>query len=611
VNYRSVASALVSSLSGCATLLTVALPLLASPGTALAQEAPPAEAQAEPKIRYSAIGSPANPKVDVRWNRYHDYAEATAILERLAAAYPEYTKLQSLGESYEGRKMHLLTIADPEGSEPIDRRPAFWIDAGIHANEIQVVETALYTAWWLLEMRDESEFVQRLLRERTFYILPMMSPDSRDAHMYEPNTTHSPRTGQRPIDDDNDGRVDEDPADDLDGDGNLTQMRVRDPNGEYKVHPKYSHRMIPAEKQDPPEVRYRLLGQEGFDNDDDGRVNEDGDGSYDPNRDWPWAWQPEYVQNGAWRYPLAVPENRMVADFIVNHPQIAGAQTYHNAGGMLLRGPGAKSDAYARADIAVYDRFGKAGERILPGYRYINVAEDLYEVYGGELDWLHQARGIFAFNNELFTSFNYFREGGGSFFGSNEEIDEFDERLLLGEGFTPWKEVDHPDYGKVEVGGQKKNWSRQPPGFLLEEEAHRNMAFTLLHADQMPLVGVQSVETKRLDDRTWEVTAIVENPKWTPTRSQADLDRNITPPDLVKIAGDDLEVAVAQVSDEPFFRSPDVQEVDPATVRLPRLPGESVRYVRWIVVGEGEIAVSIESVKGGTDRKTAKLEAVE
>ena len=39
-------------------------------------------------------------------------------------------------------------------------------------------------------------------------------------------------------------------------------------------------------------ARTRLLGQEGFDNDGDGRVNEDGDGFYDPNRDWAWNWQP-------------------------------------------------------------------------------------------------------------------------------------------------------------------------------------------------------------------------------------------------------------------------------------------------------------------------------
>ena len=65
--------------------------------------------------------------------------------------------------------------------------------------------------------------------------------------------------------------------------------------------------------------------------------------------------------------------------------------------------------------------------------------------------------------------------------------------LLLGDGTLPWKEVNHPQYGKVQVGGMKKNWSRQPPSFLLEEECHRNMAFTLYHADEMPLVRIDGV----------------------------------------------------------------------------------------------------------------------
>jgi hypothetical protein len=42
---------------------------------------------------------------------------------------------------------------------------------------------------------------------------------------------------------------------------------------------------------------------EGIDNDRDGLVNEDLIGTYDPNRDWGWNWQPNYVQNGALFYP--------------------------------------------------------------------------------------------------------------------------------------------------------------------------------------------------------------------------------------------------------------------------------------------------------------------
>jgi hypothetical protein len=37
---------------------------------------------------------------------------------------------------------------------------------------------------------------------------------------------------------------------------------------------------------------YEMLGYEGIDNDRDGLVNEDLIGTYDPNRDWGWNWQP-------------------------------------------------------------------------------------------------------------------------------------------------------------------------------------------------------------------------------------------------------------------------------------------------------------------------------
>ena len=58
---------------------------------------------------------------------------------------------------------------------------------------------------------------------------------------------------------------------------------------------------------------YIQLGKEGFDNDRDGRVNEDTIGYVDPNRTWGFSWEPEYVQSGAGRYPLFIPETRAIA----------------------------------------------------------------------------------------------------------------------------------------------------------------------------------------------------------------------------------------------------------------------------------------------------------
>jgi len=554
------------------------------------------------KSPYQPAGAPVDPKVPARWNYYRDYAEATKLLEALAAAHPQRAKLASLGKSYGGREMWLLTITNfQQGSDR--EKPAFMIAGAIHANEIQGTEVTLYTAWYLLEMYGRSPFVTRLVDARAFYLVPMLSPDSRDAHMYRPNTTSSPRSGQVPVDDDRDGLVDEDRPDDLDGDGQITQMRVRDPNGRWKPHPDFPNLLVPAKDDEPGE--YRLLGTEGYDNDGDGRVNEDGDGYYDPNRDWPWQWEPRYVQHGAYRYPLSLPENRAVADFVLQHPNVAGAQSYHNSGGMILRGPGTKDERLDAADLAVYDAIAKKGQEMLPGYKYLETATGLYEVHGGEGDWMFVMRGVFRFTNELWTPWNYFRkptEGGER----KLEAERFNKYLLFGDGTVPWKEVDHPQFGRIEVGGMKKNWGRQPPSFLLEEECHRNMAFTLYHADQMPQVQIQSAAAKRLPGGLVEVTAAVVNPKLTPTRAATDVTHHVTPPDLVSLEGKDLKVSLGLWSDSPFFQDAREQKHRPEQVRVPRVAGMGAVYVRWLVRGAGPYTVRVQSVKGGSDRREVR-----
>lgn len=551
---------------------------------------------------YQPVGAPADPKVSVRWNRYYDYAEVTHLLQTFAAEHKELARLRSLGKSHGGREIWLLTICNPKTGK--DRsKPAFWIDGGIHGNEIQAVEVALYTAWYLLEMYGRSEFITQLVDERAFYMVPMLSPDARDAHMHGPASTHSPRSGIRPVDDDRDGLVNEDPTNDLDGDGHITQMRVRDSHGRYVPHPKYPNVMVRAEPDEPGE--YRLLGVEGSDLDGDGRVNEDGPGEYDPNRDWPWQWQPEYAQRGTGPYPLWVGPNRAVAEFIGEHPNIAAAQSYHNAAGMILRGPSQKSEHWDRTDIAVFDALAKRGGEMLPGYKYVTMAEDLYEGYGVQVDWLYAMRGIFAFTNELFSPESFFHESkAGQFFATEETRAKFDRLLLFGDGTVPWHEVEHPQYGTIEVGGMKKNWGRQPPSFMLEEECHRNMAFSLYHAHQMPQVRVARAESKAIGNGVFEVTTVFSNPKLMPTRPAVDLERNITSPDIARIEGKDITIIAGLWSEDPFFLDATEQAHEPDRLRIPTIPGMGAVHVRWIVKGSGSCSISLHSLKGGLAKHT-------
>jgi murein tripeptide amidase MpaA len=283
----------------------------------------PASAQEKREMTTSAMkamGAPNNPKVEVAWNRYYDSEELAEIMHRIEKAYPKLAKVSSIGKSYKGKELWLITVSNRENGDP-DKKPAMYVDGNIHSNEIQGSEVGLYTAWYVTEMYSSNEWIRKLLDEKTLYIIPTINPDARDHFIHEPNTASSPRSGLVPRDDDGDGVVDEDTFDDLDGDGNITQMRIKDPNGRWIADPD-DPRMMVQSKSDQ-RGNYTLLGNEGIDNDGDGLVNEDGPGSYDPNRDWAWNWAPRYVQSGADHFPFTFPEHRAISEFVLAHQNIA------------------------------------------------------------------------------------------------------------------------------------------------------------------------------------------------------------------------------------------------------------------------------------------------
>ena len=544
---------------------------------------------------FKASGSPANPKVPIAFNRYYTSEGLAALGKKIADAYPQLVKRQSIGKSTEGRDIWMLAITNYKIGDA-NRKPGFYVDGNIHSNEIQGGEICTYTAWYLTENFGKNDYITQMLNERVFYIVPTINPDARNDYMKEGNTAHSPRAGMIALDDDRDGLFDEDGYDDLDGDGSITQMRRKNPNGNFIIDPKDPRRMIQIGPDDIVTAdRYEFLGSEGLDNDGDGRINEDTHGYYDPNRDWGWKWQPDYIQRGAYKYPFSAPETRAVADFVLAHPNIAGAQSYHNSGGMILRGPGAKEDisTYNRQDIQIYDAIGKKGEAMIPGYRYLTVYKDLYSVFGGELDWFYGSRGIYTFTNEIFSRFAYYKDNKTD---ANTSYN-FDKDLQFYDGFTQWKKFNHPIYGEVEIGGFKKNFGRATPGFMLEEEAHRNMAFTFYHAFHMPRLTVADIKVKKLKSGLKEVTAYIKNDRLMPTHASQDLKYKITRPDFISISG--VEVVAGMIVNDEDFNVTTEQKVNPEKLKVRNIPGNSVVKVRWIVKGNAKFTVTVDSEKGG------------
>ncbi len=548
------------------------------------------------------------------WDRWLDHDEIGERMRLMERTWPEFLSLQSLGSSYGGREMWLMTVNNPATGGEMEKAGMF-IEANVHGNEIQGAEVALYTIWYLMENYDRIPDVRRLVDERVFYILPSVNPDGRDYFL--DNAGSGARTGHIPVDSDGDGLFDEDGPNDLNGNGVIEQIRKYVPGqGTHRishVDPRLLERVFPGEYGD-----YVLLGFEGIDDDGDGRVNEDPVGGYDPNRNYGSDWQPNYIQGGSMDYPFQLPEARAINDFMMSRPNIAGFQSFHNSGGMILRGPGAAwQGTYPGADIRVYNELGENGERMLPYYDYLVIWRGLYIVHGGSIDWTNDGLGIISFSNELWSGGQYFnspllqeqRGNQNSPIAPQRSRFFFDDFLEFGDQYVEWAPFDHPTYGPVEMGGWKKLSGRVNPRFMSMELFHRNMAFTLYHADQMPLMTMGDATVEPVNGDVYRVRIDIKNERLIPTITARAQANRVVRPDLITVDGN-VEI-IAAGWDPDKFRPGATQMID--QVELDRIlirsghPGRTVRTIEYLVRGSGSFTVQYSSAKGGTASTTVSL----
>src|ERR1043165_1683547 len=152
---------------------------------------------------FPALGMVADRKVEVEWNRYYDHAGLTAILEKIHRAFPDLTKLYSVGKSFEGRDLWCLEVTDFKVGDAT-QKPGMYIDGNIHGNEVQAGEVVAYTGWYLCHQYGRLDKVTDLLDHCVFYLIPTINPDGRDRWFHEAQTANSSRSGAKPVDDDGD-----------------------------------------------------------------------------------------------------------------------------------------------------------------------------------------------------------------------------------------------------------------------------------------------------------------------------------------------------------------------------------------------------------------------
>ncbi len=290
-----------------------------------AMEAEPGEPESAAASPASTPGAPARPALPIAqapaaYQRYDAFAAAAKDLVRAGG---DRVRVESIAKSHAGREVLVITVAGP-GDTDGDQRPAILIVGGIDGDHPGSSAAAMAVALRLVNgLSEDGGDVADMLAERTFYIIPRANPDG--VERYFEQVKDASRLNARPIDQDRDIAIDEDGPNDLDGDGVISVMRVRDPQGEWMIDPDEPRLMRKAKREKNERGEFKLM-LEGRDDDADGEIDEDPVGGVDHDRNWPHLFESGVLEAGI--HPLSEPENRAIADFVIAHRNIAAAIVY-------------------------------------------------------------------------------------------------------------------------------------------------------------------------------------------------------------------------------------------------------------------------------------------
>ena len=430
------------------------------------------------------------------------------------------------------------------------------------------------------------------------------------------NEPGSSRSIRIPVDDDKDGLVDEDYPDDLNADGNISIMRKKDPFGEYKTDPEDPRLLIPVK---PGELgEWAILGEEGIDNDDDGKINEDSEGYLDGNRNWGYSWNPPYVQSGSGLYPFEASGIKAIGTWMINHPNIIMVYAFHNSGGMFLRGPSIKvAGELPTGDVSVYNYLGKNNEQIVPGYRYLISWKDLYPTYGDFTDFTNNLIGTYSFVGEL-TPDNTETYSGKAInpadassnmlqTDNNQERErlKFNDNVAQGELYLPWKKFNHPAYGEIEIGGWVKMSTRLPHPFMLQDMVHRISAAVIFSAGQTPDIKLEITDKKSIGKNLFEVTVRLSNSKPMPSMTYLSVKNNLYPKDILSVKGEAIKVISGGQLTNRYSNLVVFKENKPE-IQFCQVPGLGKLEYRFIISGKGKVNINFESRKAG--KRSAQID---
>lgn len=515
---------------------------------------------------------------------YFTYDELTEYLRDMHNAYPHLTDLKSMCKSQMGRDVWMFVINNPKTGKE-EEKPGFFLNQ-IHSSEVIASMSCNYTIWYLLANYGQDDHVTKIVDGVVWYIVPRLDVDGAEAYLTGQPAGEDPH----PVDSDGDFLFDEDPPEDIDGDGFIVQMRQQDPEGDMKISAKDPRDMIQKPRDETGGTTYKIYS-EGIDNDGDGKINEDSFRMrFLSNRNYPGNWRPETVQRGGGKYPMEESVTRAEVDFMANHPNIAIYVQHHCCGRVILRPPTTSPDKdfEHKGDLELYkiastrslehsgwdlatsvydwnfppetpnrkstqvyrDKDGKlknAPENMYPDSHISDGNFDLrsqsrdcgyesgYFAWGSSIETAYNLFGIFALGDEHWNVPDYDKDGEVT----TEERFKWNDEEMGGKIFVDWHPYDHPTLGPVEIGGWRWIKTSPPEGELIQNECEMGNNFVVYLAGLVPKIEIGETEVIDKKGGIYQVDITVKNTGFLPTATEQAQSLKIAEPVILELTFDD------------------------------------------------------------------------
>ncbi len=541
-------------------------------------------------IAFSGLSS-----VAVAQRDYQSYEQLTARLQKLSSRYSKLVSLTTVGKTATGKEIWLLTM----GRDNAANKPAIVVAAGVEGTQLATTELAVQMAEQMLQGAVLQDSVRDLLLSKTFYIFPNLNPDA--SEQYHEKLRWERFGNAQPIDDDRDGRMFEDPYEDLNKDGLITMMRVKNPTGPFRPADEDPRVMVKADVSKGEKGGY-LLYTEGIDNDKDGKWNEDPEGGVMFNRNFTFDYP--YFQQGAGEHPMSERETKAFADFMYEARNVYAVFVFGPANTLTepLRYDKAATSkrivsGLLEKDAAVNSQISKLYNRTIQPKNAPRVAPSPGDV----LQWAYFHYGRFSYSTPGWWTppieASKDTTGGKKPQAPSEHDDvnflRWAEANDMAGVFINWKPIKHPDFPdqQVEIGGLAPYVKQTPPVRTLGPIATKHFQFFSAYAKWMPSLQIVNISSEKVAGGLTRITADVYNQGSLPTHSEiGDKSRWVQKVKVTLKLSDNQEV------------------VSGNKIQLSNaLAGGEKFQVSWLVSGKGYVSIMASSPTAGKQTKEVFL----